>query len=847
MSKRKSPALVAFNGGDRLVAEEAAGISARYPDKVIVQARDMVGKSYDQVKALADSLYLPYDIVEDSRGAAGIRVDNDGRTVYSVEELVSMILSYGRHLAEYHTKVPIKDAVISVPPFFGQAERNGIIQAAQLAGINVLSLINEHSGAAIQYGIDKDFSNASRHVVFYDMGSNSAYAALVYFSAYTTKEYGKSVSVNQFQVKDVRWKANLGGQTMEMRLVEHFADEFNRQVGNGIDVRKSSKAMAKLKKQIKRTKEILSANTEAPLSVESIYEDRDFRSTITRQKFEELCGDLFEEALLPVKEILKHSGLKVEDLYAVELIGGATRMPKLQAMLQEFLGRKDLDKHLDADEAVVLGSALHAANLSDGIKLTRKLGMIDGATYGIILELNSPDLDNEEGNQQVLIQRMKKLPSKAFKSVKYSKDFEVSLLYDPSDILPPGVSSGKIATYHVSGLTDTYTKYATRNLSAPIKTNLHFSLSRSGLVSFDRAETVIEVSEWVDVPVKNLTAENSTLILSNTSSESSTSPTSSSEKEEGNLSGEGFENNTTTPEKETQESKPITEKKLRKRTFRVPLKVTDVTDGPGRSLSKESLAEAGVRLFDLNQKDAERKRTAELKNSLEEYIYSTKEKLDSSEDIEKVSTQEQRNSFKDKLDEAQEWLYMDGEDASAAEFQEHLDSLKTIGGEIFFRLKELSARPVAVIYVRKYLDGLHKTLDEWEKNKPWIGQSFKDEILNEADKIKKWLDENEARQAKTPGYMVPIFTSDEVYGKVEKLQDKVFKISKMPKPKPKVEIPPKNDSVKDENQEEVTSTSSNSTDNEAAGEKIHEPSESEGQSQGSNGEQDANEEHSDEL
>lgn len=847
MSKRKSPALVAFNGGDRLVAEEAAGISARYPDKVIVQARDMVGKSYDQVKALADSLYLPYDIVEDSRGAAGIRVDNDGRTVYSVEELVSMILSYGRHLAEYHTKVPIKDAVISVPPFFGQAERNGIIQAAQLAGINVLSLINEHSGAAIQYGIDKDFSNASRHVVFYDMGSNSAYAALVYFSAYTTKEYGKSVSVNQFQVKDVRWKANLGGQTMEMRLVEHFADEFNRQVGNGIDVRKSSKAMAKLKKQIKRTKEILSANTEAPLSVESIYEDRDFRSTITRQKFEELCGDLFEEALLPVKEILKHSGLKVEDLYAVELIGGATRMPKLQAMLQEFLGRKDLDKHLDADEAVVLGSALHAANLSDGIKLTRKLGMIDGATYGIILELNSPDLDNEEGNQQVLIQRMKKLPSKAFKSVKYSKDFEVSLLYDPSDILPPGVSSAKIATYHVSGLTDTYTKYATRNLSAPIKTNLHFSLSRSGLVSFDRAETVIEVSEWVDVPVKNLTAENSTLILSNTSSESSTSPTSSSEKEEGNLSGEGFENNTTTPEKETQESKPITEKKLRKRTFRVPLKVTDVTDGPGRSLSKESLAEAGVRLFDLNQKDAERKRTAELKNSLEEYIYSTKEKLDSSEDIEKVSTQEQRNSFKDKLDEAQEWLYMDGEDASAAEFQEHLDSLKTIGGEIFFRLKELSARPVAVIYVRKYLDGLHKTLDEWEKNKPWIGQSFKDEILNEADKIKKWLDENEARQAKTPGYMVPIFTSDEVYGKIEKLQDKVFKISKMPKPKPKVEIPPKNDSVKDENQEEVTSTSSNSTDNQAAGEKIHEPSESEGQSQGSNGEQDANEEHSDEL
>ena len=145
---------------------------------------------------LLSERFNPYDIVEDSRGTAGIRLDDDDRTVYSVEELVSIILSYGRHLAEYHTKVPIKDAVISVPPLFGQAERNGIIQVAQLAGIHVLSLINEHSGAAIQYGIDKDFSNASWHVVFYDMGSNSAYAALVYFSAYTTKEYRKSVSVN---------------------------------------------------------------------------------------------------------------------------------------------------------------------------------------------------------------------------------------------------------------------------------------------------------------------------------------------------------------------------------------------------------------------------------------------------------------------------------------------------------------------------------------------------------------------------------------------------------------------------------------------------------------------------
>lgn len=415
MSKRKSPALVAFNSGNRLVGEEAAGITARYPDKVYSQLRDMIGKPYKYVKDLADSLYLPYSLVEDSRGAVGIKID-DGLTVYTAEELLAMVLSYGMSLAESHAGIPVKDAVISVPPYFGQAERRGVLQAAQLAGINVLSLINEHAGAALQYGIDKDFSNESRYVIFYDMGSSSTYAALVYFSAYNAKEFGKTISVNQFQVKDVKWNAKLGGQDMEFRLVEYFADEFNKQVGNGVDIRKSAKAMAKLKKQVKRTKEILSANTVAPMSVESLYDDRDFRSTITREKFEELCGDLWEQALVPVKEVLRDSGLKMDEIYAVELIGGATRVPKLQVKLQEFLGRKDLDKHLDADEAIALGVSLHAANLSDGIKLNRKLGMIDGSSYGFVLDLDGPDLVKDENTDLLLVPRMKKMPSKVFNS-----------------------------------------------------------------------------------------------------------------------------------------------------------------------------------------------------------------------------------------------------------------------------------------------------------------------------------------------------------------------------------------------------------------------------------------------
>ncbi|MBA0868071.1 hypothetical protein Goshw_008433 [Gossypium schwendimanii] len=797
MSKRKSPALVAFQSETRLLGEEAAGIVARYPDKVFSNLRDMIGKPYQDVKRSADSMYLPFDVAEDSRGAAKIRVSSD--VSYSVEELLGMILKYASNLAEFHSKVTVKDAVISVPPYFGQAERKGLLKAAEMAGINVISLINEHSGAALQYGIDKDFSNESRHVILYDMGSSSTYAALVFYSAYNSKEFGKTVSVNQFQVKDVRWDSELGGQNMELRLVEYFADEFNKQVGNGVDVRKHPKAMAKLKKQVKRTKEILSANTAAPISVESLYDDRDFRSTITREKFEELCADLWDKSLVPVKEVLKHSGLKADDIYAVELIGGATRVPKLQATLQEYFGRKDLDKHLDADEAIVLGSALHAANLSDGIKLNRKLGMVDGSSYGFVVELDGADLSKDEATRLLLVPRMKKLPSKIFKSINHGKDFEVSLAYDREDLLPPGITSPVFAHYSVSGLTDTAEKYSSRNLSAPIKTNLHFSLSRSGILSLDQADAVIQITEWIEVPKKNLTVENTTSASPNASVDNGANSTS----EESNSNSEsdgGVSNGSNSTVEEPSTTDLGTERKLKKRTFKIPLKIVEKTTGPGMPLSKESLAEAKRRLEALDKKDAERRRTAELKNNLEEYIYTTKEKLETSEDFEKVSSNDERQSVIKKLDEVQEWLYTDGEDASASEFQDRLNSLKATADPIFFRFKELTARPEAVEVARQYLSDLKQTIRGWETEKPWLPKDRIDELSTSMDKLKTWLDEKEAEQKKTSGYSTPVFTSEEVYEKVFNLQDKAASIKRIPKPKPKVEKPVKNETeAKSEN------------------------------------------------
>ncbi|XP_075670126.1 heat shock 70 kDa protein 17-like [Castanea sativa] len=421
------------------------------------------------------------------------------------------------------------------------------------------------------------------------------------------------------------------------------------------------------------------------------------RSTITREKFEELCQDLWEKSLIPVKEVLQHSGLKLDEIYAVELIGGSTRVPKLQAKLQEFLGRKDLDKHLDADEAIVLGAALHAANLSDGIKLNRKLGMVDGSSYGLVFELDGPELLKDESTRQLLVQRMKKLPSKMFRSIIHKKDFEVSLSYD-KDLLPPGITSPILAQYDVSGLTDASEKYSSRNLSSPIKANLHFSLSRSGILSLDRADAVIEISEWVEVPKKILTLENSITASPNISIEAGAN--NDSEEINDDLGGMGA--NETVGEHNTIDLG--TERKLKKKTFKVPLKVVEKTLGPGMSLSKETFVEAKRRLEALDKKDAERRRTAQLK-----YIFHLPFSIES-EEFEQISTAEERESFKEKLDEVQDWLYTDGEDATAAEFQKRLDMLKDFGDPTFFRFKELTARPTAAEHARRYLVELQQVL-----------------------------------------------------------------------------------------------------------------------------------------
>lgn len=346
MSKRKTPAAVAFVGEDRLVGEEAAALSVRHPDRVVTRLRDLLGRRYDEsdLKKTMEGSHLPFDIVQaDNRTAPAVAVQMDAGQMYAAEELVASLLEYAQKLAEAEADGDVvRDCVLVVPAYFSLLQRQALLDAASLAGLNVLSLVHSHTAAALQYGIERDFGNSSQLVLFYDLGYSSAEVSLIRFSSYGGDKPDTMSLTPQLEVLDVAWvQHGTAGDALEDLLLDHFASQHSDPTA----VLENKKAVAKLRKQVKRTKEILSANTEAPLSVEELLPGVDFKSTISREEFEAIAerAGVWQRATAPVIEILKRNNLTAADLASVELLGGSSRIPKVKSALSEALGGRALD------------------------------------------------------------------------------------------------------------------------------------------------------------------------------------------------------------------------------------------------------------------------------------------------------------------------------------------------------------------------------------------------------------------------------------------------------------------------------------------------------------------------
>lgn len=295
----------------------------------------------------------------------------------------------------------VRDCVLTVPCYYTQHERQALLDAATLAELNVLALIDENTAAALHYGMDR-VEPEPQNVLFYNMGGSALQVSIITFFSYEHKDgkYGKARTVGAFEVKGKGWDASLGGEAFDARLVDYMADEFNRQWnakradGQQKDVRAFARSMTKIRIQANKVKHVLSANNDIPVFIDSLQDDVSLQMHVNRAEFEQMSHDLLLRSVKPIEQALKAAGMTVDDIHSVELIGGGMRIPKVQEEIDSYFGSKlSLGMHINSDESMALGAAFHGANVSTAFRV-RHVGMTDVSPFPIAVTLeNAPPSD----------------------------------------------------------------------------------------------------------------------------------------------------------------------------------------------------------------------------------------------------------------------------------------------------------------------------------------------------------------------------------------------------------------------------------------------------------------------
>ncbi|XP_070548529.1 hypoxia up-regulated protein 1-like isoform X2 [Ptychodera flava] len=498
-SKRKTPVAVSMRDNERIFGEDAAATGVRYPKSTYIYLQDMLAKSLNNPLIKMYQKRFPYyDLKEDpERGT--VVFQHDEETQYSPEEILAMIMNRSREDAQDFADQPIKDAVITVPVYFNQAERRAVIRAAELVGINVLQLMNDVSAVALNYGVFRrnSFNATPTNIMFYDMGATSTTATIVSYQLVKTKEKSVTETNPQLTVKGVGFDRTLGGLEIEMRLQDHFAKLFTEQKKTKNNVRDSPRAMAKLLKEAKRVKKVLSANTDHMAQIEGLLDDVDFRAKITRMELEEMCEDIFSRVAKPVRMALEMSEMTLMEIDQVILVGGGTRVPKVQQLLTEAVKKSELGKSINADEAAALGASYQAAYLSKGFKV-KKFIVKEANIYPIQVEFER--VGTTEGSEfqktvkRTLFGRSNPFPQKKVMTFnKHTDDFKFNVNYGDLGFLKDDdlriFGKRNLTEVSLTGVADALSKNEDTE-SKGVKA--HFKMDESGLLHLDKVESVFE-------------------------------------------------------------------------------------------------------------------------------------------------------------------------------------------------------------------------------------------------------------------------------------------------------------------------------------------------------------------
>ena len=389
---RTTPSYVAFTETERLIGDAAKSQAAMNSSNTVFDAKRLIGRKFTDPAVQSDMTHWPFKVVSGPGGTPIIEVEYKGeKKQFKAEEISSMVLSKMKEIAEAYLGKEVKNAVITVPAYFNDSQRQATKDAGAISGLNVLRIINEPTAAAIAYGLDQ--KGDEKNVLIFDLGGGTFDVSLL------------TIEEGIFEVKATAGDTHLGGEDFDNRMVDYFLQEFKRR--HRKDMAQNQRALRRLRTACERAKRTLSSSTQAHIEIDSLFDGIDFNSTITRARFEDLCMDYFKKCMEPCEKVLRDSKIAKNQVDEVVLVGGSTRIPKIQQMLSEFFNGKEACKSINPDEAVAYGATVQAAILS-GADKSEKLSEL------LLLDVTplSLGLETAGGVMTTLIKRNTTVPAK---------------------------------------------------------------------------------------------------------------------------------------------------------------------------------------------------------------------------------------------------------------------------------------------------------------------------------------------------------------------------------------------------------------------------------------------------
>ncbi|PBP26043.1 hsp70-like protein [Diplocarpon rosae] len=618
VSNRATPSIVGFGPKSRYLGEPAKTQEISNLKNTVGSLKRLAGRSFNDPDVQIEQDFVSAPLV-DINGQVGAEVTYLGKKErFTATQLVSMFLSKVKATASAELKLPVTDMVMSVPAWFTDVQRRALMDAAEISGLKLLRLMNDTTAAALGYGITKtDLPTGDekpRRVAFVDIGHSNYTVSIVEFRK------------GELAVKSTAYDRHFGGRDFDKAIVDHLAAEFKEKYK--IDIKSHPKALVRVHAAAEKLKKILSANQQAPLNIESLMNDADVSSMMTREDLEKLVEPLLKRVHVPLEQALIEAKLKVEDIDIVELVGGCTRVPALKERIQQFFG-KTLSFTLNQDEAIARGCAFSCAILSPVFRV-RDFTIHDIVNYPIEFTWEkSPDIPDEDTSLTVF-NKGNVMPSTKILTFYRKETFNLEAKYANPELLPGKVNPW-IGRFTVKGVkADSKDDFMICKLKARL--NLHGILNVESGYYVEDVEVEEPIPEEKDTETKDTDAMDT-------------------------------------------EEKPKF-RKVKKQVRKGDLPIISGTSSLDESV-KLSAAEQESSMIMEDKLVAD---TEDKKNELETYIYEMRSKIDDT--YSEFASDEEKAKLKAKLESSEDWLYDEGEDATKAVYQSKYDEIRAIAGPI---------------------------------------------------------------------------------------------------------------------------------------------------------------------